>query len=257
MKYLETTREGRILILTLNNPPHNYLPSAFFRELHLCRDLLAAPEVKAVVVTGKGNVFSKGADLSEIRTNAQAIDRETILYGNDIFSFLSRLTKPVIAAINGPCLGGGLELALSCHLRFCSEKARLGLPEVSAGIIPGLGGIQRLCRVVGEAKALEMILLGDIISAQHALEINLVGRVLPKNDFLVKVLVIVKTILSAPQDAISEVLDIVGRSRQEQEERNIVETAERFARLVAKRSAAREMGTDLFLVVKNKSVPIS
>ena len=151
-----------------------------------------------------------------------------------MMTFISRLNKPVIAAINGPCFGAGLELALACHIRLCSEKARLGLPELSMGVIPGLGGIERLIRVIGEAKALEMILLGDMISAARSLELNLVNRVLPRKDFFAKVLIFVKTILAAGTDTIEEVMRLFALSRPEHEERNIREAAEAFVRVVSR-----------------------
>lgn len=234
-KYLEISTEGNILIITISNPPNNYLPAAVFSEFDACLELMESSDVKAIVFTGKGKVFSKGADASEWRGNLRGVDRRTILHGNEIITSISRMTKPVIAAINGPCFGAGLELALACHIRLCSEKARLGLPELSIGVIPGLGGIERLIRVVGEAKALEMILLGDMISASRSLELNLVNRVLPKEDFFLKVLVFVRTILAAGTDSIEEVLRLFALSRSEREERNIAEAAEGFARLVSRR----------------------
>ena len=233
-KYLEISTEGRMLIITICNPPHNYLSSGFFTELSSCRELILSSNVDAIIFTGKGNVFSKGADIEEIKSNPNALNFRTILYGNELFTFFSRLDKPVIAAINGPCLGGGLELALACHIRLCSEKARLGLPELSIGVIPGLGGIQRLIRVVGESKALEMILLGDIISASRALELNLVSRVFPKKEFFSRVLLLVRTILTARREAVTEALRLIVRSRPESEEKNILAAAEKFASLVPK-----------------------
>lgn len=232
-KYLELWQEGRILILTISNTPHNYLPSHFFVELDLCRDAMLSEKVDAIIITGKGKVFSKGADLSEIDSSSHAITIETLAFGNEIYTFISKLTKPVIAAINGPCLGGGLELALACHLRVCSEKARIGLPELTAGVIPGLGGTERLVRIVGEAKALEMILLGDMISASRAFELNLVSRVFPKKDFFQKVLLFVNTILAARKEAVSEALKRIDRLRPEKESQHILESAESFIRLIS------------------------
>lgn len=232
-KYLEISTEGRILIITISNPPNNYLRAGFFKELHSCHELMLSSDIDAIIFTGKGNVFSKGADIEEIKSSSHALDINTLLYGNEIFTSISRLTKPVIAAINGPCMGGGLELALSCHIRVCSEKARLGLPEVSIGIIPGLGGIQRMIRVVGESKALEMILLGDIISASRALELNLVSRVFPQKEFLSNTLLFVKTLLSTRKEAIEEVLKLVALLRTEGEDKNILRAAESFIRLIS------------------------
>jgi enoyl-CoA hydratase/carnithine racemase len=233
-KYLEITTEGGILILGINNPPNNYLPAKFFSELNECRELFLSPEVAAIIFTGKGNVFSKGVDLQGLKHELYVLDQSILKFGNKIFTFISRLKKPVIAAINGPCLGGGLELALACHIRLGSEKARLGLPELSIGVIPGLGGIHRLIRVVGEAKALEMILLGDMVSASRALELNLVSRVFPKKDFFTKVLIFVRTLLTARKEALEEVLKLAALSRAEDEEHNVLKAAESFMQLISK-----------------------
>jgi enoyl-CoA hydratase/carnithine racemase len=231
--FLELRAEGGILILTIDNPPNNYMPAEFFKDLHNCRELILSPQVATIIFTGKGKVFSKGADLQELRSQPGTLDHSTVSFANQIFTFISQLTKPVIAAINGPCFGGGLELALACHIRLCSEKARLGLPELSIGLIPGLGGIQRLIRVLGEAKALEMILLGDMVSASRALELNLVSRVFPKKDFFSKVLIFVRTLIAARNEALEEVLRLAVLSRDDKEEDNVLKAAESFTRLIS------------------------
>jgi enoyl-CoA hydratase/carnithine racemase len=231
--YLKVSNENKILIIKIDNPPNNYLSTEFFSELKPCYDIMLSHEVDAVVFTGAGRVFSKGADVNELNSVPPKVDLQKLIDGNETYSLISRFHKPVIAAINGACFGGGLELALACHLRVCSEKARLGLPEVSIGVIPGLGGIQRLIRVVGEAKALEMILLGDMISASRAYELNLVSRVFPKKDFLGSVISFVRALLAARREAIEEVLRLVALSRPASEDDNILTSAERFMRLVS------------------------
>jgi enoyl-CoA hydratase/carnithine racemase len=138
-----------------------------------------------------------------------------------------------VAAVNGACLGGGLELALACHIRVCSEKARLGLPELSVGLVPGLGGIPRLVRVVGEAKALEMMLLGDIVSADDALRMHLVSRVFPRNGFRDRVLAFVRTILATRQEGLRELLALVPEMRGRPEAEAIRLAGEGFARVAA------------------------
>lgn len=232
-RFLELQKESNILIITINNPPNNYLSPAFLSELDHCREIMLSTGIEGIIFTGKGNVFSKGVDINEVQSTNGDLDSKTIVAGNEIYSFISNLTKPVVAAINGACLGGGLELALACHIRLCSEKARFGLPEVSIGLIPGLGGIQRLIRVVGESKALEMILLGDIISASKAYEVNLVSRVFPKKDFISNVLLFTKTLVSAPKEAIEEALKLFYLSRPEDEKPNIHKAAEGFVRLMS------------------------
>lgn len=229
---LELSQEKGILVLRLNNPPDNYLPSRFFMELYACRERMLSNEVDAVVFTGKARTFSKGADIREIQRSPGNVNLDSVLYANEMFSFIQDLKKPVIAAINGTCFGGGLELALSCHLRLCSEKAMLGLPEVTIGVVPGLGGIQRLIRVIGPAKALEMILMGDMVSASQALALGLVNRVFPKDGFWNHVLVFVKTLLSTRKEAVQEVLRLFQLSRPENEDKNIHEAAVCFSHLI-------------------------
>jgi enoyl-CoA hydratase/carnithine racemase len=233
--YLKISNENRILLIKIDNPPHNYLSTDFFTELEPCYKMMLSQDVDAVVFTGTGRVFSKGADISELTSVPPKVDLEKLVNGNETYSLISRLHKPVIAAINGACFGGGLELALACHLRVCSDKARLGLPEVSIGVIPGLGGIQRLIRVVGEAKALEMVLLGDMIAASRAYELNLVSRVFPQKEFLGSVIRFAKTLLATRKEAIQEVLKLVAQARPKKEDRNILNSAESFMRLISQR----------------------
>jgi enoyl-CoA hydratase/carnithine racemase len=233
INYLRISNEDRILVIKINNPPNNYLSTDFFTEIKPCYDMMLSQDVDAVIFTGAGRVFSKGADINELTSVPPKVDLEKLMNGNKTYSLISRFHKPVIAAINGACFGGGLELALACHLRVCSEKARLGLPEVSIGVIPGLGGIERLIRVVGEAKALEMILLGDMISASRAYELNLVSRIFPNKDFLGSAISFVRALLAARREAIEEVLKLVALSRPENEDNNILTSAERFMRLVS------------------------
>ena len=136
--------------------------------------------VKAVIVTGGGEkAFVAGADINELAQKTPITGKETSERGQAILSFIERFPKPVIAAINGFALGGGCELALACHIRIASEKAQIGLPEVTLGIIPGYGGTQRMARLLGKGKALELICTGDRISAAEAERIGLVNKVVP------------------------------------------------------------------------------
>jgi enoyl-CoA hydratase len=182
---LETT-EG-VARLTVNRPQKlNAMNAETLLEIDSAFASLAADEaVRAVVVTGAGEkAFVAGADIQELALLTATTGHSTALRGQGVFRRIETLGKPVIAAINGFALGGGLELALSCHLRVAAEGARLGLPEVTLGAIPGYGGTQRLSRVVGRGRALEMILTGDAIDAAEAYRIGLVNRVVPKETLL-------------------------------------------------------------------------
>ena len=233
---IKLSREGSILVAAICRPPHNLLTAAFLQDLGVCREAFQDAAVRAVVFTGSGAVFSKGFDIDAIAAGAGQPDAAALQSANDLLTFLSELRKPVVAAIDGACFGGGLELALACHVRVCSEKALLGLTELSAGVIPGLGGVPRLCRVVGEAKALEMMLLGDIVTASRAADIGLVSRVFPRQDFLRKALLFVKTIIAAPAESIAELLDAMAAWREAGDEAAIRQSADGFRRLMAGRS---------------------
>lgn len=232
---IRAATDSRILILTLDNPPNNTLPARFFRELHHWFQQAEGQEIRAVVVTGQGRSFSKGADLAELNGASPMLEETAVVQANRVFDLIARFPKPVVAAINGACFGGGLELALACHLRVCSEKALLGLPEVSIGLIPGLGGISRLASVIGRAKALEMILLGDMIAAPMALELNLVSRIFPRKDFMIQVLNFVRIVLSAPPAAVSAVIELFRIIDDPDSERFAQASAEAFCRLARSR----------------------
>ena len=189
---IRTEVEDRIALLTIDHPPVNSFNTEVVTELDEAVDeLLADDEVKAIVITGGGtNAFVAGADIPEIREllenpeDGYAEARAFIERGQNVNLKIEQADKPVIAAINGFCLGGGLELAMASHMRICSDRARLGQPEINLGIIPGWGGTQRLPRIVGKGKALEMILTGDMITAQEAYRIGLVNKVVPAGAIL-------------------------------------------------------------------------
>ena len=141
--------------------------------------------VKAVILTGGGEkAFVAGADINELAQKSPLTGKETSERGQFILWRIEHFPKPVIAAINGFALGGGCELALACHIRIASEKAQIGLPEVTLGIIPGYGGTQRMARLLGKGKALEMVLTGDRITAAEAEKIGLVNQVVPADQLI-------------------------------------------------------------------------
>jgi enoyl-CoA hydratase/carnithine racemase len=174
------SEEEGVEILVLNNPPVNALSTALIADLdRRVGELAADPKVRAVVVTGEGQYFSAGADVKEMATLDLSAAPEVARKGLAVYGRLEALRAPVIAAINGLALGGGLELALSCDLRLAGESAKLGAPEVTLGLIPAYGGTQRLPRLVGVAKAKELIFTGAMISAAEALKIGLVNKTVP------------------------------------------------------------------------------
>jgi enoyl-CoA hydratase/carnithine racemase len=167
-------------LLVLRNPPVNALSTGLLGELSTAVDAIGADRtVRAVVVTGDGAYFSAGADLKEMATIDLAQAPAIAGAGQELFRRLAVLPVPVVAAINGLALGGGLELALACDLRIAGESAKLGAPEVTFGLMPAYGGTQRLPRTVGVAKAKELIFTGAMLPATEALRIGLVNKVVP------------------------------------------------------------------------------
>lgn len=177
-----------ICTLTIQRPEAlNALNAMVIQELaNALKRAQTDPEVQVILVTGSGEkAFVAGADIKEFADFDAQKGRELADYGQELlFNRIERSGKPVIAAINGFALGGGLELALACHMRVASETARMGFPEVSLGVIPGYGGTQRLPQVVGKGKAMEMILTARMISAQEALQCGLVNQVVPDAELL-------------------------------------------------------------------------
>ncbi len=179
------SEEDGVEILVLRNPPVNALNTALLSELDArVADLARDPKVRAVVLTGDGAYFSAGADLKEMATMDLAEAPEVVRRGVALFGRLSGLRPPVVAAINGLAVGGGLELALACDLRVAGESAKLGAPEVIYGLMPAYGGTQRLPRLVGAAKARELIFTGAMIPATEALKIGLVNKCVPSGQDL-------------------------------------------------------------------------
>ena len=186
-KAYETIKEERdqnTLWITLNRPQRlNAFNHVLMQELNDALDTAEkAPSVRCVVVTGEGDrAFSAGADITMFPTAKPAEAEEFARMGQKVFGKIEEMSKPVIAAINGFAIGGGLELALACDIRVTAEHAELGTPEVILGVIPGWGGTQRLVRVVGLAKAKEMVMLGMRLKASEALKIGLVHKMVSRD----------------------------------------------------------------------------
>jgi enoyl-CoA hydratase/carnithine racemase len=180
--------EERVGVLTIDHPPANTFNWATLADMEGAFDeLLANDLVKVIVVTGAGQfAFAAGADVNEIVALKDQPDkaRSFIFKGQALFNKIEACSKPVIAAVNAVALGGGMELAMACHIRVVSDRARLGQPETNLGIIPGWGGTQRLPRIVGTGKALELILTADMINAQEAFRLGLADRVAPAGQVL-------------------------------------------------------------------------
>jgi len=208
--------EDRTAIITLDHPPVNAFNSPTMKDLNAALDMaLTDDEVKVIIITGAGQMaFVAGADINEIDQIRDADHAEELLRaGHKVFSKIEASNKPVIAAINGICLGGGLEMAMACHIRVAGDRARIGQPEINLGIIPGWGGTQRLPRIVGPSKAAEMILTGDPITAQEAYRLGLVNKVVPMGDVLKEAKGLARKIAGKSAVAIGCTLEAIERGR--------------------------------------------
>ena len=200
---LLVTTENQIAQITINRPSKlNALNKATILELHQAfTSLEQNPDVRAIIITGSGEkAFVAGADISEFANFSVEEGAQLAAQGQELlFDFVEKLKKPVIAAINGFALGGGLELAMACHFRTASDNAKMGLPEVTLGVIPGYGGTQRLPQLVGKGRAMEMIMTASMIDAETAKEYGLVNHVY-KQEFLVEETLSIaqKTIKNSP-----------------------------------------------------------
>ena len=186
-QHLLVDREEPIAVITINRPQVlNALNSETIDELRRAvLELQRDDAIRTLIVTGAGErAFVAGADINELARHTPDEGRTHALRGQHVFDLIERLGKPVIAAINGFALGGGCELAMACTLRLAADTARLGQPEINLGIIPGYAGTQRLARLVGKAKAMELILTGAHVTAEEAHRIGLVNRVVPAAELM-------------------------------------------------------------------------
>lgn len=246
------TRDG-VAFLTINRPKVNALNAETIGELEAAATALTEDgSVRAVIVTGAGEkAFVAGADINELARQTPVSGRQTALRGQGVLARFEGMGKPVIAAINGFALGGGLELALACHLRLAAEEAKLGLPEVTLGIIPGYGGTQRLARIVGQGRALEWVLTGEMMTAAEAHRIGLVNRVVPRAELLPAAETLARRILSNGPMATGYAMEAVMRGLEGSLEEGLRLEASLFGVICA--SEDMKEGTAAF-VEKRKAV---
>jgi enoyl-CoA hydratase len=216
-KTLIYEKKDNIGVLTINRPEKlNALSDELIEELGVFLDAVEADrEIRVLVITGAGEkAFVAGADIQELVDRDALKGRMVSRTRQGIFSRIENLPIPVVAAVNGFALGGGLELALACSIRISSDRGQFGAPEVKLGIIPGDGGTQRLPRLVGLGRAMEMILTGDFIDAQEAYRIGLVNRIIPHEELMEKAMELAKKIASRPPLAVQFAKEAVNRSQE-------------------------------------------
>lgn len=217
-----------VALVTVNRPKVlNALNAQTLREMASCFDSVRDdPNAKALVITGAGEkAFIAGADINELAQMKALEAKDVAFFGQQVFARLERMGKPTIAMINGFALGGGCELSLACTLRTAAKTARLGLPEVSLGIIPGYGGTQRLARIAGPGVAREWILTGDMISAEEAWRVGVINRLFEPAELREGTFKLVHTILSRGPLAVRLAIETINRGlNMSQQEGEIIET---------------------------------
>jgi enoyl-CoA hydratase len=197
-------KKERVAVLTLNRPPMNPLNRRMYAELmQAAGELDADPEVKVVVITGAGEkAFAAGLDVTDVEGKSLVDVTEFQAFSATASAKVAAMGKPVIAAINGLALGGGLELALRCDIRIASDKAVMGQPEVNLGIIPGGGATQLLSRLIGAARAKELFFTGDTFKADRALELGVVNRVVPADKLMAEAMALAARLTEKPAVAL-------------------------------------------------------
>ena len=209
---LQVEDRGAVRRITLNRPDKlNALNRATLTELHAAFEAAGRdPGVRVVVLTGAGlTAFVAGADIAEMNGLSPAQARDFSAHGQALMTRIERLGKPVIAMVNGFALGGGLELAMACHLRIAADTAKVGQPEINLGLVPGFGGTQRLLRLAGRAAALELCLLGAPIDAARAAQLGILSRVVPADALEAEVEAVANQLAAAAPLALRGILDAI------------------------------------------------
>ena len=246
-KYLTLEVADRVAILWINRPDKlNALNDAVIAELGQAIDAIRVDNaIAGVLVTGKGRAFVAGADISELAGQTPVVAKGRARAGQDVFRRIETCPKPVIAVINGFALGGGCELAMACHIRIASDGAKFGQPESKLGLLPGFGGSQRLSRLVGKGRAMQLLMTGEMIDAAEAYRIGLVNKVVPAGELMGAAHEMMKAILSNGPLAVALCIEAVDRGLEMSLDEGLILEANHFG-LLAATDDMRE-GTKAFL----------
>lgn len=216
--HIQTEQQGAVLIAKLDNPPRNLMNAPMVQELHTLVDAVAADDtIKVLVITGAmDGVFIQHYDVSELVTLSNMLQEGQTLTNpgelhatNTLFLKIERMPKPVIAAINGMAMGGGFELTLACDIRYLAADGIVGLPEANSGILPGAGGTQRLSRLIGQDKALELMMVGEVVPAARALELGMVHKVFPAAELMDAALAFANRLANMPGNTAGTIKRVV------------------------------------------------
>ena len=246
-RFLTVTITDRLAAVTLDHPPSNVLTTSVLQELdHAFGAMETLETVRAIILTASGRFFCPGGDINELaQLQRMQQGAELSARGQALMNRIERFDKPVIAAINGACLGGGLELAMACHMRVAAAGVQLGLPEVKLGLIPGFGGTQRLPRIIGPSKAAELILTGESITSEEALAIGLVNHVVPIGEVLAQAQLLAGMITQKGHMAIQSALRAIRSGLDSPLAEGLAQESELFGSLCE--TADKKEGTAAFL----------
>lgn len=231
--------KNHVAYLTIQSPPANALSSKLLEDLSKQLDRIEQEAAaKAIVLKGEGKFFSAGADIKEFTSFQHASDYQSLSRsGQQLFDRIEHFSIPVIAAIHGASLGGGLELAMACHIRIVTENAKIGLPETTLGIIPGFAGTQRLPQYVGTAKAYEMVLTGEPISGKEAHSLGLANKVVAEDSLFDEATKLAEKIAAKSKLSIHHVMGLIPFAKTEQFAKGVQSEAEAFGEIFGSEDA--------------------
>lgn len=239
MECVKWSQQDNIATITLSSPPANALSSKLLKELGAALDEIESNEtIRVVILHGEGRFFSAGADIKEFTSLSSPDEsRDLAKSGQQLMERIEKFPKPIIAAIHGAALGGGLELAMACHMRVVTENAKLGLPELQLGIIPGFAGTQRLPRYVGVAKAAEMMLTSDPITGKDAVQLGLANHAVKEEELLDFTHKIAGKIAKKSPISIRAVIELLNNAKTEEFYNSVEKEAELFSKCFATEDA--------------------
>lgn len=239
MEYLSWSYENLVATIKINRPPANALSSGLLKELSAVLDEIEPnDEIRVILIHGEGRFFSAGADIKEF-TSFKSGEEFTghAGYGQDLFERMERFPKPIIAAIHGAALGGGLELAMACHFRLVTENAKLGLPELQLGLVPGFAGTQRLPRYVGVARAAEMLFTSDPISGEEAVKYGLANHAYPEDQLLESAYKMANKIAKKSPVSIKAAIELLNYSKTQEFHSGVKRESELFGSVFVSQDA--------------------
>jgi enoyl-CoA hydratase/carnithine racemase len=216
-EYLTLETSGNIGIITLNNPPQNFIPTPDFVEGEILNSFLQQEQIKAILICGSGRHFSAGASLENLKTLAEMPDmlQKSLQYGKALLQSIENSCLPVISAIKGVCFGGGLEIALHSHIRVSAENALFAFPEINHGLMPGLSGTVKLPEITGVSEALQLFLSGNTIDAEKAKEIHLIDYIVPSKEvFEFSLQLLEKLVHDRPRYVIEAIIQSIMNSKK-------------------------------------------